>query len=164
MDVLDQQVGSDHRLLPEMIDDRRVVPYADQSRCIPDLVIGRQVLDQSKLPDRGDLRSVFTHSRVICALSQGSLHQNGPPIHHLYQLVMDLPIRRDEMRLIRGISSPAEIGPPPTGLFYDQETRRAVPGLKLMLIKAIESPGSDPAKIHGRRPKPANRYARADQP
>src|SRR5882757_60408 len=67
------------------------------------------------------------------------------------------------MRLIGRITSSFKIRYSPSCFFYDQEARCAVPGLQLMFIKSIETPGGYPAKIHGGRSQPADGNSFTDQ-
>src|SRR5579859_6743509 len=62
VNVLDQQIGRDHRLPAKMVDNGGIIPDPNQGRGVLDLDVRRKMLDQSKFSHRGDLSPVFAHS------------------------------------------------------------------------------------------------------
>src|SRR6185437_2995224 len=90
---------------------------------------------------------------VLFSLILVLLKSGVTAVDHLDQLVMDLPVGGDDMRLVKGIRATGEIRDPPARLFHDQKTCRAIPGVQLMLIKPVKPARSHPAKIDCRRPK-----------
>src|SRR5260221_14257784 len=84
-------------------------------------------------------------------------------IYHCHQLIVYPSMRGDELWLVARIPSAGKIRNPSARFFHDHDAGRTVPGLQLMLIEPIKPACSYPAKVHGCRAKPPDRYATADQ-
>src|ERR1700733_1774831 len=91
-------------------------------------------------------------------------HFGMPVIYHQHKFVMDLPIRGNDMRLIRRIGTAGEVRDPSARFLDDQKPRRAVPCIQLMFIKPVKTSRRHPAKVHCCRSQPPDRHPRADQP
>ena len=160
----DQQIGADHCLPAEMVDDRGVIANPQQRRRIFYFDIRRQPVDQSEFSKRRYFGSGFTHNVVVIYTHTIRSQFRMPVIHDLHKFIMDPAVGGNDMRLIRRIRTAREVRDPSSRLLNDQEPRRAVPRIQLMLIEPVESAGRHPAKIHRRGSQAPDRHPRTDQP
>src|SRR3982751_5873097 len=71
-------------------------------------------------------------------------------VHNFQQLIMDLSVAGQQMRLIGRISRTRKIRYPSPRLFHDQEAGGTVPCRQLMFIEPIEPAGGYPEPIDSR--------------
>src|SRR6185312_10566580 len=115
MDILQQQIGGHNRLFAEMVDDGGIVADPYQRRNVLYLDVGREMFDQAEFPYGRDLCPVIAHilalyRRCITGLldppafsrpvsSKGAMSS----VHHIDQLVVDISVAGNDMRLVGGI-------------------------------------------------------------
>src|SRR5687767_5989788 len=68
VNAFQQQVGADHGLLAEMIDNGGIIPHAKKCTGIHGLIIASEVLDESKLAEGSYFCSLGFHAMCISCL------------------------------------------------------------------------------------------------